>query len=103
MKKPKVTVSSLKKLYEGLQKDYQAFRFAAKNYIYTLQNPSVRSIATIEAADALGKLNGLTVVELIAIVNTVAGTDERVYLTAYNKAITVWAEKRHPSKPPELA
>lgn len=79
-----------------LQKDYEQFRKDAKANLWSLRYPAKRALLSIDAADAQGKLNGLTVVELLTIVNLTDATGERVYLTAQGKTITAWAEKLVP-------
>ena len=83
-------------LYEGLQKDYEQFRIDAKANLRSLRYPAKRALLSIDAADAQGKLNGMTVVELLTIVNLTDATNERVFLTAQGKTITVWAQRNVP-------
>lgn len=84
---------------EVLSTTFATYKVNAQNFMYTLQNPAKRPLLTVDAADAQGKLNGMTIVELIAIVNLTNATGERVYFTATGKTITAWAEKLAPSAP----
>jgi hypothetical protein len=96
MKKPK------KETLKSVTAAFYAWRIAAKNYIHELRNPQSRQILSIEAADSLGKLNGMTVVELIAITNLLSQTGEKLYLVPQGKAITGYAVKNPARAPMEL-
>lgn len=80
----------------------EKFTALAKAYVSSLRFPARRALLTVEAADSQGRLNGMTIVELIAIVNLTAGTGEKVYITVKDKTITLWAEKVSPTVPTEL-
>jgi hypothetical protein len=56
----------------------------------------------VDAADAQGKLNGMTIVELIAIANLTNGTGERLIVMAQGKQIVMFAEKTAMSVPTEM-
>ena len=84
MKKP--TVKSVTAVFE-------AFKVLAKNYISSQRYPDRRQLLTVEAADAAGRLNGMTIVELITVVKLTEGTNERVFITVRDKTISLWAEK----------
>lgn len=96
MRKPKVkkpTVKSVTTAFEG-------YRAIAKEYIRTLQKPLQRKLMSSDAADETGRLNGLTIVELIAISRMAENTGERVFLAVTdNKTITLYAEKWPASAP----
>jgi hypothetical protein len=91
-----------KETLKSVKAAFYTYAENAKKFMYTLQNPTRRALLTVEAADAQGKLNGMTVVELLTIVNLTDATGERVYLTANGKTITAWAEARAPRAPLEL-
>jgi|SRR5271166_3246102 len=93
---------SLKKLYAGLQKDYEAFRVLAKDYIRNTRYPQRRALLTVEATTEDGKLNGMTIVELLTVANLTQNTGERVYLQACGKTITMFAEKIATEPPSSL-
>lgn len=92
----------MKESAKTIAKNFESWRFAAKAFIHALRYPVRRRLLTTDAADAQGKLNGMTIVELLTIVNLTAGTHERVYLTAEGKSIVAWAEPEAPSIPLEL-
>jgi hypothetical protein len=87
---------------EVLSTTFATYKENAQKFMYTLQNPPHRALLSVDAADAQGKLNGITVVELIAIVNLTEATGERVYLKASGKTITAVAESKAPRAPMEL-
>ena len=91
----KETVKSVKAALE-------AFKALAKDYIHTARYPQRRALLSVEAADAQGKLNGMTIVELLTIDKLTQQTDERVYMQASGKTITMFAEKIVPQPPLEL-
>lgn len=81
---------------------YMAFRVAAHSFINNLRHPAKRLLLSVDAADAQGKLNGMTIVELITVAQLSANTDERVYLSVYGKKLSLFAEKIAPAIPQEL-
>jgi hypothetical protein len=94
VKAKKPTVKSVTTAFYG-------YRAIAKEYIRTLQKPLQRKLMSSEAADETGRLNGLTIVELITISRMAENTGERVFLavTDNNKNITLYAEKWPASAP----
>jgi hypothetical protein len=96
MKKPK------KETLKSVTAKFEAWRATARGFMYQLQNPATRQIISIEAADEQGKLNGMTVVELIAITNLLSQTGEKLYLVPQGKAITGYAVKNPARAPMEL-
>ena len=74
----------------------------AQKFMYELQHPASRVLLNVEAANAQGKLNGMTIVELIAITNTLASTGEKLYLVPQGKSIVGYAVKDIPRTPLEL-
>ncbi len=91
----KETVKSVKAAFE-------AFKVLAKDYICTARYPQRRALLSVDAADAQGKLNGMTIVELLTVANLTQNTEERVYMQASGKTITMFAEKIAPQPPLEL-
>lgn len=82
---------------------FMAWRNTAHGYINDLRYPVCRKIAEVQAADPQGRLNGLTVVELLAMINMAKGTNEHVYLSEEgNKTVGIWAAKNKPGMPNEL-
>ena len=93
MKKP--TVKSVNKAFD-------AFRALAKDYVRTVRYPGRRALLSVDAADPQGRLNGMTIVELITVARLTESTGERAYLTVQDKTLTVWAEKIALQPPLEL-
>ena len=94
MKKPKAP--SAKKLYEGLQQDYEAFRAKARAYaLATGGNANRRRLMSIAPANDKGLINGLTIPELVMLVNLSEGTGEQIILETENnkKDLLVVAKK----------
>lgn len=91
-----------KETIKSLTKQFYDWRIAAKDYMHTLKYPSSRQILSANAADAQGKLNGFTVVELLAIVNMANLTGERIELKSANKTIYLFATKRDQCTPENL-
>lgn len=79
---------------KSVTESFQQWRITAKDYIFKLGHPQQQKIATIPAADAQGKLNGLTVVELLTMINMSQIRGERIVLSAgANKTLEVFAEQ----------
>lgn len=91
-----------KETLKSVKAAFQTYVENAQKFMWTLQNPAQRELLSVVAADEQGKLNGMTIVELLTIVNLTAATGERVYLTARGKTITAWAEAKAPRAPMEL-
>ena len=99
MKKvPKAKKETLKSVTAA----FYTWRLAAKDYIYKLRNPQSRQLLNVDAADATGKLNGITVVELIAITNLLSGTGEKLFFVPQGKSIVGYAVKDPTPIPIEL-
>jgi hypothetical protein len=98
MKKPKAP--SAKVLYEGLQKDYEAFRNEARAYaLAVVSNSSKRRLMSITPANDKGLINGMTIPELVMLVNLTEGTGEQIILETENnkKDLLVLAKKKVPN------
>ena len=98
MRKPKVKKPTVKSVTETFLK----YKEVAQKFMYELQHPSTRLILSIDATDKEGKINGVTVVELIAITNTLSGSGEKLLLVPQGKSITGYAVKDPPQAPWEL-
>jgi hypothetical protein len=98
MKKLKAKKETLK----GTKAAYLAYKTLAQEFMFKLQHPPSRLLFRTEAADAQGKLNGMTTVELIAITNLLSTQGEKLYLVPQGKAITGYAVKDAPVAPLEL-
>ena len=100
MKRPRVTVKSVQKLHEGLQKYFEEYR--AKVRAYTLavgSNASKRRLMSITPANDKGLINGMTIPELVLMVNLSAGTGEQIILETENnkRDLLVLAKKTVPT------
>lgn len=87
---------------EALTVAYTRYKGAAQQFMYKLQNPSTRRILSVDAADAQGKLNGITIVELIATTNLLSAQGEKLYLVPQGKSIVGYAVKDPERAPLEL-
>ena len=95
MKKP--TAKSVQALFD-------AYKVIAKAFAQAVHHKPMTIIAEIVAADSAGRLNGLTVVELLTMVNMSAqqGRFIRLGLAGAPKTLRVWSEENKPSIPLEL-
>src|ERR1039458_748725 len=103
MKKPKVTIKTVKALYEGLQEDYETFR--AKVRAYILANGSYsnrRSLMTINPVTEKGLVNAMSIAELILLVNLSNGTDENILLETSGNDLVVIAKRKPTSIPKDI-
>lgn len=82
-----------KETVKSLTKKFQDWRIVAKDFIHALKYPTTRQLASLSASDPTGRINGMTVPELLAFVNLSALTNERVVLRAKGKEIVFLAEK----------
>ena len=87
---------------EVLSTAYATYKEAAQKFMYSLQNPTTRRILSVDAADAQGKLNGITIVELIATTNLLSAQGEKLYLVPQGKSIVGYAVKDPERAPLEL-
>jgi len=96
MKKTKETVKSVTAAY-------LAYKLSAQKFMYELQNPPSRRILSVDAATAEGKINGMTIVELLAITNLLSTTGEKLYFVpGPSKSLIGYAVKDTPRAPLEL-
>ena len=102
MKKPKAP--SAKVLYEGLQKDYEAFRNTVRAYALAVGGvDSRRRLMSIAPANEKGMINGMTIPELVMLVNLSAGTGEQIILeTEDNKRDLLIVAKKFVPTPWDL-
>ena len=91
-----------KETVKSVTAKFEAWRKCAKDYITQLREPLTRRILSVEAADAQGKLNGMTIVELVAITNLLATGGEKLYLVPHQKSIIGYAVKDTVPMPREL-
>jgi hypothetical protein len=87
MSKPKATVHSLRKELEAQAAVHEAYKARARAYVLaTSSDSSRRALMTIDPVTKDGKVNGITIAELIMLVNLAEGTGEQVILeTTYDK------------------
>ncbi len=86
MKKPKVTIKTVKALYEGLQKDYADYREKVRAHILAESSISNRrALMTIVPANEKGMINGMTIPELVLLVNLNSGNGESTILETTNE------------------
>jgi hypothetical protein len=107
MKKAKLTrKSALKetqKLHEGLQKYFEEYRAKVRAYVLAVgsnpSNSSKRRLMSITPANDEGLINGLTIPELVMLVNLTEGTGEQIILETENnkKDLLVVAKKTVPT------
>ena len=110
MKKPKVTIKTVKALYEGLQEDYEGLQedyetFRAKARAYILANGSYsnrRSLMTINPVTEKGMVNAMSIAELILLVNLSNGTDENILLETSGNDLVVIAKRKPTSIPKDI-
>ena len=98
MKKQKKTT------VKSVQAEFDEFKKIAKQFAHEVHNQPLTIIAEIEASTAEGRLNGLTVVELLTMVNMAAqqGRNIRISLASAPKTLRIWSEGREPSIPYQL-
>jgi hypothetical protein len=105
MRKPKATVKSLREELKNLQAQFDVYREKTRAYIFESSSISnVRGLMTVEPANNKGLINGLTIPELVLMVNLLEGTGEIAVLsTSYDKKnLTISAKKKGPRTPVEL-
>lgn len=98
MRKPRAKKETLK----SIKAAYIAYREAAQKFMYMLQNPPSRNILSVDVADSQGKLNGITIAELVAITNLLSQGGEKLYLVPQGKSVVGYAVKDAPRAPMEL-
>ena len=98
----KYTLKGLKKeLSETLTK-FTAYRGFAVDYVKNDSYRKQRLVLSADAADSEGRLNGLTIVELLAIIKMADQTKERIVLKCFDKTLQLYAETLTPFVPVEL-
>ena len=105
MRKPTATVKSLREELKNLQASFDVYKEKARAYI--LENSRIsnrRALMTIEPVTDKGLVNGITISELVMLVNLNEGTGERTFLETTNnkKNLLVVAQKRSAIAPIEL-
>jgi hypothetical protein len=105
MRKSKVTVKSLREDLKNLQAQFDAYM--AKARAYALENSRLsnrRALMTIEPTTDKGLVNGITIAELVMLVNLNDAQGETTLLETTNnkKNLSVIARKRLAITPIEL-
>jgi hypothetical protein len=105
MKKTKVTVKSLREELKNVQENFDVYREKTRAYIF--ENASLgnrRRLMSITPANEKGMINGMTIPELVMLVNLNEGTGEVVLLETENnkKDLVVIAKKKGPRTPVDL-
>lgn len=105
MRKPKATVKSLREELKTLQVQFDTYKAKARAYI--LDNSRItnrRALMTIEPANEKGQINGMTIPELVMLVNLNNANNEATLLETVNngKNLFVVAKRRPASTPIEL-
>lgn len=105
MRKPKATVKSLREELKNLQTEYVVYKQKVRAHLFAVR-PMMnrRALMDIEPANANGMINGLTIPELVMLVNLCEGTDEFIILETINnkKDLHIVAKKNQPRLPQEL-
>jgi hypothetical protein len=96
----KCKAPSAKKLYEGLQLNYEEYRAKVRAYTIAVGSSSNRRrLMSIAPANEKGLINGLTIPELVMLVNLSEGTGEQIILETENnkKDLLIVAKKMVPT------
>ena len=108
MRKPKATVKTLRAELKALQAQFDKHKDNTRAFILAAKtaNRDLMTITSIssEPADGKGMINGLTIPELVMLVNLSEGTGEFITLRTINnkRDLVVMAKKNLPPTPWEL-
>ena len=93
-----------KNTVKSVQAEFDEFKKIAKQFAQEVYARPLTVIAEIEASTAEGKLNGLTVVELLTMVNMAAQQGRNIHLSLAStpKTLRVWSKGIVPSIPYQL-
>ena len=103
MRKPKATVKTLRAELKTLQAQFDKHKENTRAFILAAKTAN-RDLMTIEPANDKGMINGLTIPELVMLVNLSEGTGEFITLRTINnkRDLVVMAHKNLPPTPWEL-
>ena len=103
MRKPKATVKTLRTELKALQAQFDKHKDNTRAFILAAKT-ATRGLMTIEPANDKGMINGLTIPELVMLVNLSEGTGEFITLRTINnkRDLVVMAKKNLPPTPWEL-
>ena len=105
MRKPKATVKSLRADIAALNARHDKFRADVRAYVLAISSVSnSRRLMSIAPSNEKGLINGLTIPELVMLVNLSEGTGEIITLETENNKhdLLVIAKKKNPRTPWEL-
>lgn len=105
MRKPKATVNSLRADIAALNARHDKFRADVRAYVLAISSVSnSRRLMSIAPSNEKGLINGLTIPELVMLVNLSEGTGEIITLETENNKhdLLVVAKKKNPRTPWEL-
>jgi hypothetical protein len=103
--KPAASVKSLRLDLKVLQSKFDEYHRRVTNYSLEINTlPLQRRLMSIEPANVEGRINGLTIPELVMLVNLSEGTGECIVLETENnkRDLLVIASKKAPRVPMEL-
>ena len=102
MRKPKATVKTLRTELKALQAQFDKHKENTRAFLAA--KTANRDLMTIEPANDKGMINGLTIPELVMLVNLSEGTGEFITLRTINnkRDLVVMAKKNLPPTPWEL-
>ena len=98
----KDTLKGLRKELSDALTQFAAYRAFAVDYVKNDSYRKQRLVLSADAADSEGRLNGLTIVELLAIIKMADQTKERIVLKCFDKTLQLYAETLTPFVPVEL-
>ena len=95
MKKPKATIRSKNKEIEVLTQQFADFKLKVRAFVLATHTNG-RQLMTIEPANDKGMINGMTIPELVLLVNLTETTGEVIQLRTSNDRhdLVVTAKKR---------
>ncbi len=105
MKKPKVTIKSLREEVKNLQENFTKYQQTARAYIFANNSFSNRrQLMQIKIVTDKGTINAMSIAELVLLVNLNNGTGENTVLETTNNAqeLVVIAKRKGPSIPAGL-
>jgi hypothetical protein len=105
MRKPKATVKTLKAELAATVAAHELYKQKVREYVLATNSFSNRrQLMVIVPANEKGMINGLTIPELVLLVNLSNGTGEQVILETENNGhdLLIIAKKKNPRTPYEL-
>jgi hypothetical protein len=90
-------IPSLRTQLNKAKQELTDFRAKTKELIYTLAYPKIRKLMTIDPATEDGKINGITIPELVMLINLNKASGERIVLCTEGKSVLFIAEAVRPA------